>query len=54
MNVYQDTIYPIGNPNERIVSQNVEDIIALAPNRKRSSGRFAEKRKDHSMRGNKQ
>ncbi|XP_022877065.1 uncharacterized protein LOC111395315 [Olea europaea var. sylvestris] len=51
MNAYQYTFYLVGNPNEWIVPPKVEDIIVLAPNQKRSSGRPAEKRRRSCIEG---
>ncbi|XP_022871448.1 protein FAR1-RELATED SEQUENCE 5-like [Olea europaea var. sylvestris] len=43
-NTYQETIFPVGNPAEWIVPNDVHDIVVIAPNQKRSCGRPTEKR----------
>jgi hypothetical protein len=47
-NAYQESVYPVGNRNEWTVTQEIESIVVLPPNQKRSSGRPAEKRKRSS------
>ncbi|XP_022843133.1 uncharacterized protein LOC111366652 [Olea europaea var. sylvestris] len=51
MNAYQYIVYPIESPNEWIVTPKVEDVIVLAPNQKRRSGRPAEKRRRSCIEG---
>ncbi|XP_022892227.1 uncharacterized protein LOC111407136 [Olea europaea var. sylvestris] len=41
---YNETFFPVGNPNEWIVSKDFENIVVLPPNQKRSCGRPTEKR----------
>ncbi|XP_022851992.1 uncharacterized protein LOC111373654 [Olea europaea var. sylvestris] len=41
---YQETIFPVGNPAEWIVPNDVHDIVVIVPNQKRSCGRLTEKR----------
>ncbi|XP_022891856.1 uncharacterized protein LOC111406707 [Olea europaea var. sylvestris] len=42
-NTYQETIFPVGNPAEWIVPNDVHDIVVIAPNQKRSCRRPTEK-----------
>ncbi|XP_022855517.1 uncharacterized protein LOC111376762 [Olea europaea var. sylvestris] len=51
INAYQNIVYPVRNPNEWIVAPKVEDVIVLAPNQKRSSGRPTEKRRRSCIKG---
>ncbi|XP_022865557.1 uncharacterized protein LOC111385405 [Olea europaea var. sylvestris] len=41
---YNETVFPVGNPNEWIVPKDFENIVVLPPNQKRSCGRPTEKR----------
>ncbi|XP_022867074.1 uncharacterized protein LOC111386828 [Olea europaea var. sylvestris] len=43
-NTYQETIFPVGNPAEWTVPNDVHDIVVIAPNQKQSCGRPTEKR----------
>ncbi|XP_022870058.1 uncharacterized protein LOC111389368 [Olea europaea var. sylvestris] len=43
-NTYQETIFPVGNPAEWTVPNDVHDIVVIVPNQKRSCGRPTEKR----------
>ncbi|XP_022849883.1 uncharacterized protein LOC111371973 [Olea europaea var. sylvestris] len=43
-NTYQEIIFPVGNPAEWTVPNDVHDIVVIAPNQKRSCGRPTEKR----------
>ncbi|XP_022872610.1 uncharacterized protein LOC111391595 [Olea europaea var. sylvestris] len=43
-NTYQETIFPVGNPAEWIVPNDVHDIVVIAPNQKRSCERLTDKR----------
>ncbi|XP_022851144.1 uncharacterized protein LOC111372945 [Olea europaea var. sylvestris] len=51
VNAYESSVYPVGNPDEWRVSDEVEFQIILASNQKRSSGRPTEKRKRSSREG---
>lgn len=51
VNAYQDSIYPVGNPIEWTVPEEVQDKNVLPPHQKRSSGRPTEKRKRSSREG---
>ncbi|XP_022875690.1 uncharacterized protein LOC111394152 [Olea europaea var. sylvestris] len=42
-NTYQETIFPVGNPAEWIVPNDVYDIIVIAPNQKQSCERPTKK-----------
>ncbi|XP_022851729.1 uncharacterized protein LOC111373422 [Olea europaea var. sylvestris] len=43
-NTHQETIFPVGNPAEWIVSNDVHDIVVIVPYQKCSCGRLTEKR----------
>jgi hypothetical protein len=43
-NAYQGSIFPVGDPNEWTVPEDIQEIVVIAPNQKRSSGRPTEKR----------
>ncbi|XP_022891804.1 uncharacterized protein LOC111406648 [Olea europaea var. sylvestris] len=51
VNAYESSVYPVGNPDEWRVPDEVEFQIVLAPNQKRSSGRPTEKSKRSSREG---
>ncbi|XP_022848832.1 uncharacterized protein LOC111371157 [Olea europaea var. sylvestris] len=51
VNAYESSVYPVRNPDEWRVPDEVEFQIVLAPNQKRSSGRPTEKRKRLSREG---
>ncbi|XP_022847669.1 uncharacterized protein LOC111370215 [Olea europaea var. sylvestris] len=43
-NTYNETVFPVGNPNEWIMPKDFENIVVLPPNQKQSCGRPTEKR----------
>ncbi|XP_022859407.1 uncharacterized protein LOC111380153 [Olea europaea var. sylvestris] len=51
VNAYESLVYPVGNPDEWRVPNEVKFQIVLAPNQKRSSRRPTEKRKRSSREG---
>ncbi|XP_022851997.1 uncharacterized protein LOC111373660, partial [Olea europaea var. sylvestris] len=51
LKAYEHSVYPIGNPYEWTVPNEVQNQIVLPPDQKRSCGRPAEKRKRSSRKG---
>ncbi|XP_022883345.1 uncharacterized protein LOC111400140 [Olea europaea var. sylvestris] len=51
-NTYNETIFPLGNPNEWIVPKDFENIVVLPPNQKRSCGRSTKKRFRYAVEDN--